>query len=116
MDEETKHADWNEMYAQLFNVDKEIPSFFIDPVYDEDACEAVETDKYQQYTKLLWDFMNNSSAYECNMRCKLEEGFCKRDPWILNETVNDAKRTGSYVIQPTFLFLILVIVQVFTIQ
>ena len=99
MNEDTKHADWNEMYEDLFNVGMEIPSFFIDPVYNEDKpeTEPIETEMYELYTDLLWEFMNNGTAYQCDKLCKSPSGFYTGEPWLMEETANQAKRIGSQV-------------------
>eukprot|EP00092_Neocalanus_flemingeri_P014899 GFUD01016091.1.p1 GENE.GFUD01016091.1~~GFUD01016091.1.p1 ORF type:complete len:1172 (-),score=192.98 GFUD01016091.1:160-3675(-) len=95
IDEEYKHTDWNEQYEDLFNVDIEIPSFFIDPVFDEDNCEQVEVEKYEEYTDNLWEFMNNGSAYECDQRCKSPSGYFTGEPWLWEDTANNVQRVGD---------------------
>ena len=85
--EEFKHNDWNEVYQKKFNVDIEIPTIFIDPIYHASKASERESKEFTKWTSELWEFAEVNSPYSCRDLCSAPESFFVGDPLIPTEGV-----------------------------
>ena len=85
--EEFKHNDWNEVYQKKFNVDIEIPTIFIDPIYHASQASERESKEFTKWTSELWEFAELNSPYSCRDLCSAPESFFVGDPLIPTEGV-----------------------------
>lgn len=93
LNESVKHQDWNHEYSTRMYMPNEIPSVFIDPIYDEADATPRETEKYEEYTGMLWDLLSNKfKPFNCAKRCKAPTGFFNGQPWLFDEDSNINKR------------------------
>ena len=93
LNEEIQHQIWNKEYSDRMPIAREIPTVFIDPVYDEEIAEPRETEKYEEYTGKLWDLITkNFTSFNCDKRCKAPSGFFNGQPWLFDENAVINKR------------------------
>jgi len=93
LDEEIQHRIWNKEYSDRMPVPREIPTIFIDPIYDEEIAEPRETEKYKEYTGKLWELITkNFTSFNCAKRCKAPSGFFNGQPWLFDENAVINKR------------------------
>ena len=58
----------------------------LDPVYDEEYATPRETEKYEEYTGILWELITkNFTRFNCAKRCKAPSGFFNGQPWLFDE-------------------------------
>jgi len=96
LDEEKKHRTWNKEYQDKFDVPIEIPSVFIDPVYDEEFAEEKETRINQENTDKLWNLITKKfKPFRCDKRCKAPSGFFSGQPWLFEQNEEVKKRLGD---------------------
>ena len=96
LDEEEKHRTWNQEYQEKFDVQIEIPSVFIDPVYDKEVAEESETRINQENTDKLWNLITRDfKTFRCDKRCKAPSGFFSGQPWLFEQNEEVNKRLGD---------------------
>jgi len=96
LNEETKHETWNREYQDKFGVETEIPSVFIDPVYEADYADENETRINKENTAKLWSLITKEfQPFKCNLRCKAPSGFFSGQPWLFEQNEEVNKRLGD---------------------
>jgi len=96
LNEERKHQTWNQEYQDKFDVETEIPSVFIDPVYEEEFAEEDEIRINQENTAKLWNLINKElRPFRCDKRCKAPSGFFSGQPWLFEQNEEVNKRLGD---------------------
>ena len=94
MNETVKHMMWNSEYKDHFNITKEIPSVFIDPVLDMELAGEEEKQMNTKFLQQLFQLSTNMTPYKCSVNCEAPQDFFNGQPWLM-EPREEKKRTGS---------------------
>lgn len=84
--EKFKHKDWNRVYQRKFDVGQEVPTVFIDPIYDPVNTTEKASDQFNKWTSRLWDFTEDVGPYSCRDLCSAPDSFFVGDPHISADT------------------------------
>ena len=96
LSEDTKHSMWNMEYSREFGVQHNIPSIFIDPIFDEETAETDEKKINKKNTDYFWNFLTQRlTTFHCDKRCQAPSGFFAGQPWLLPENGVQYKRLGD---------------------
>ena len=96
LSEDTKHSMWNMEYSREFGVQHNIPSIFIDPIFDEETAETGEKKINKKNTDYFWNLLTQRfTTFHCDKRCKAPFGFFAGQPWLLPENGVKYKRLGD---------------------
>ena len=85
---------WNSEYRRHFDIEHEIPSFFIDPVFNLEYAEEEETKINARYSSQLFQLASNITPYECSVNCQPPEDFFSGYPGLMEPNM-EKKRIGS---------------------
>ena len=97
-DEESKHEDWNKVYQKKFDTTKDIPTIFIDPIYDSAIATERESTEFLKWTRKLWDLAEDADTYSCKDLCSAPDSFFVGDPLITTASPHNVYEGNSTTI------------------
>ena len=90
----TKHHEtWNKELQQKFNLDHDLSTVFVDPVYDEEDADENEIRLNKENTDKLWELIT-FIPYKCSDACQAPSGFFAGQPWLLDHAASQNRRLG----------------------
>ena len=83
MDEAKKTMQWNLELSKRFQITKEIPVVFIDPMYDDE--DEKETAIFNEYSVELWSLINKNKPFVCDEKTCKDSTFTEGIPWLVSD-------------------------------